>query len=188
MTGPRVLEPPAGTVAVNAWQDPDGSRHILLVAALRPMSFVQRPFHGKGLGHESGAGRRYNAWRQATREQLLVACRTAEVKPLTEGMLCVAFGGGMTRQGRSPSVLGHDVDDLQKAASDVCTGLLYISDRQIRAFTASAWYDFEADWFSVAVWGPDAAGDLDARRQGGSATMGHTRGDWLRATEEVKNA
>ena len=181
MTGPRVLEPAAGSVAVNAWQDPDGSRHVLLVAALRPMSFVQRPLYGRGMGKEASPGRAYNAWRQATREQMLVACREAGEEPLTDPSLCAVFGGGMTKQGRSKSVLAHDVDDLQKALSDLCTGLLYINDRQIRFVPASAWYDDGADWFSVAVWGPDASGILGLRLQGDPAQLGHTSGDWLRA-------
>lgn len=183
-----LLQPPPGEIACRAWTGEWGERHVLVVAALRPHSYVPRGRGGRGFGENRAAAARYNAWRRTTREQLTVALRQAKIRPFPEGVILgVSISGGMSPAvhpgGRNRmSVWHYDPSDLHKAVEDACTGLVWHNDRQNRAALSCVWADDTADWWSVAAWGPGTDGSLRVRHAawlGDEAVLGPTRADWL---------
>lgn len=184
----KPLKPAKGEIACREWEDSDGARHVLIVAALRPHSFVQRHKGGRGSGHTKTAGTRYNAWRKTTQEQLAAALRIARIGPFPASRwLGVVIAGGMTPTVGQRGAFGCDAIDLTKAVEDVFTDLLYKNDRPNRVHQ-SYWIDDKSDWFSLAAWGEGqlpkspAYGRvrLQADWMADEAWVGPTNAEWLR--------
>lgn len=149
----------AGGVTLNV-------RHVRMLALIRPHPYV-RTVHSARHGNPSM--RRYAAWRGATRDQLraaLVELGTASYPP--NWWLGVAVSAGASPQapttarrrkdgkpdGRTVTgILDWDADNVWKAVLDVCNGLLWRDDRQIRVHGPGAFFDESNDWLAVHVWG-----------------------------------
>ena len=178
----KPLQPRTGEVAFREWVDSEGSRHVLVVAALRPHPYsnILTRFAEKRAS--------YGQWQRDMKVRLTLAVPKS-YKPFDEPLaICVGAGmkpfippGGT----RSVNVKHVDATNLLKAIEDVCTGILWRDDKLIRSQTNVA-VDDQADWFSVAVWGamPDGKIRLERHPDWGEEELGPFRADWLAAPAE----
>jgi len=68
--------------------------------------------------------------------------------------------GGEVDMRRVKSVLDWDLTNLQKAAEDVCKGLLWADDKQVRFSGPGAAIDEGMDWWAVHAWTGPPGTDL----------------------------
>lgn len=182
----KPLQPKAGEIAFREWEDTEGARHVLLVAALRPHPYSNI------LTRFSEKRKSYGQWQNDMKVRLTLAVPKS-YKPL-EGSLSVAIGAGMKPfippgGTRSVNIYRVDATNLQKAIEDACNGILWRDDKQNRQIGTVA-TDASVDWFSVSAWGqrPDGSLRLVPLIGWGEAEMGPTRADWLKEDSDAQKA
>jgi Holliday junction resolvase RusA-like endonuclease len=157
------LQPSKGKVVARQWYT-KLTRHVVVVAALRPHPYVvqSRAFRSK-------RGTAYSNWKEATRPQITAALREAAIEPFPSNWvlglaisaaatLSAPLGSPMTKKGAVDrryvkSVRSWDATDLWKAIEDLGNGIIWKDDNQVRAMGPGAFADQSADAFALHAWG-----------------------------------
>ncbi len=163
-------------ITVDAWVASNGIRHMVLVVLERPMP---SPGSLGAVWRNTARGKAYGAWRARMRDLLAVALGWVDGWPAPPDWhvgAAWAFGAtpvsppdaarrkdGEVDRRTVKSVLDWDLRNLQKAAEDVLTGLLWDDDRQVRYEGPGAAIDAGCDWWAVHAWTGPPGTDLSWR-------------------------
>ena len=172
---------------VDTWQE-DGTRHIVLVVLERPMP---SPGSLGAVWRNSPRAHLYSNWRTRQRYIARAALVGVEGWPAPADWhvgAAWAFGAipsappkarrrkDGTLDGRTvKSVLDWDLRNLQKAAEDVLTGLLWDDDRQVRFEGPGAAIDTQVDAWEVHAWTGPPGTDLSWREAWADRSVRETR-------------
>jgi len=182
------VKPISQPVTVDSWVASNNIRHIVLVVLERP---IPSPGSLGAVWRNTARGRTYGAWRTRMRDMLTVALAGIEGWPCPSNWHVGAawsFGATYaappkarrrkdgTLDGRTvKSVLDWDLRNLQKAAEDVLTGLLWKDDRQVRFEGPGAAIDTKVDAWEVHAWTGPPGTDLGWRKEWAKRSVRETR-------------
>lgn len=142
-----------GQLAVIEGRDNRGSRHVLVLAALRP-----KPWTAFARARRQTNGLPYSVWLASTRDHLKAAmARSRTVAYPRDAVLGLAmsFGARKSKIGeeqRATSILSWDYTNLCKSFEDAISGTLYADDDQVRFHGPGAAIDTTADFACAHLW------------------------------------